>query len=313
MEHISLDLWAANLEVQPPDLATWLAGVEHRLASAAARGVQLLAMPEFTCAQWIAFAPPGLPPAGQLGWLAEIGDAALRSMASLVEHYGVALLPGTIPQPMGQRNGVPVYTNRAWLLTPGNGMFHQDKLSLTPLEEQSAAGVTVHGEGVNVIAWNGLRIAIAVCLDVEYTALWARLGQLDLDLVLVPAKTDMITGYNRVFACARARAIELQTAVCVVGAVGEPLGRPSTDTGIGGASAFLPCDIAVSLDGIFAALAPHAAAHGDPVLVVPNLPVGQCRRIRNGAAEAEVCPASWNADHLTIQELREPSIRSATG
>jgi predicted amidohydrolase len=303
LEHISLDLWAANLEVQPPDLEAWLAGVERRLAGAAARGAQLLAMPEFACAQWISFAPPDLPPAGQLGWLAEIGGGALRSMATLVEHYGVALLPGTIPQAMGERNGVPVFTNRAWLLTPRDGMFHQDKLSLTPLEEQSAAGLTVQGDRVNVITWNGLRIAVAVCLDVEFTALWARLGRLDLDLVLVPAKTDMITGYSRVFACARARAIELQTAVCVVGAVGEPLGHPATDTGVGGASAFLPCDVSVSLDGVFAALAPHAAAHGDPVLIVPDLPVGQCRRIRNGAAEAEVCPASWKADHLTIHEL----------
>ena len=303
MEHVSLDLWAANLEVQPPDFQTWLAGVEQRLADAAARGAHLVAMPEFACAQWITFAPPDLPPAEQLGWLAEIGGGALRSMATLVEHYGVALLPGTIPQPMGQRNGVPVFTNRAWLLTPGNGMFHQDKLSLTPLEEQSAAGLTVRGDRVNVITWNGLRIAIAVCLDVEFTALWARLGQLDLDLVLVPAKTDMITGYNRVFTCAWARAIELQTAVCVVGAVGEPLGRPLTDTGVGGATAFLPCDVSVALDGVFAALAPHAAADGNPLLVVPNLPVGQCRRIRNGDAEAEVCPASWTADHLTIAEV----------
>jgi predicted amidohydrolase len=303
LEHISLDLWAANLEVQPPDLEAWLAGVERRLANAAARGAQLLAMPEFACAQWIAFAPPGLPPTGQLGWFAEIGGGALRSMATLVEHYGVALLPGTIPQAMGQRNGVPAFTNRAWLLTPRDGMFHQDKLSLTPLEAQAVAGATVPGDRVNVITCNGLRIAIAVCLDVEFTALWARLGQLDLDLILVPAKTDMITGYNRVFACARARAIELQTAVCVVGAVGEPLGRPATDTGVGGATAFLPCDVSLSLDGVFAALAPHAAAHGDPVLIVPNLPVGQCRRIRNGAAEAEICPASWKSDHLTIREL----------
>jgi predicted amidohydrolase len=120
---------------------------------------------------------------------------------------------------LGEQNGVLIYANRAWLLTPQGNRFHQDKLSLTPLEEQSASGVTVRGDRVNVIGWNGLRIAIAICLDAEYTALWARLGQLDLDLVLVPAKTDMISGYNRVFGCARARAIELQTVVCVVGAV----------------------------------------------------------------------------------------------
>ena len=304
MEHISLDLWAANLEVRPTDLAFWLARLEHRLADAAARGSQMLVLPEFACAQWFSFAPTDLPPAGQLGWLAEVGSAALESMVALSAYYGVCLLPGTIPQLVGKRHGGPIYANRAWLLTPQGHRFHQDKLSLTPLEEQSASGVTVRGERVNVIRWNGLRIAIAICLDAEYTALWARLGQLDLDLVLVPAKTDMISGYNRVFGCARARAIELQTAVCAVGAVGEPLGQPLTDTGVGGATAFLPCDISVGLDGVFAALLPQpAAALTDPVLVVQNLPVGQCRRIRNGAAEAEVCPAAWEADHLVIHDV----------
>lgn len=304
VEHLSIDLWAANLQVRPTELAVWLARLEHRLAAAAARGAQLLVLPEFSCAQWLTFAPADLPPAGQLGWLAEVGAPALESMATLCAQYGVSLLPGTIPQRLGEQDGAPIYANRAWLLTPQGDRFHQDKLSLTPLEEQSASGVTVRGDSVNVIRWNGLRIAIAICLDVEYTALWARLGQLDLDLVLVPAKTDMITGYNRVFGCARARAIELQTVVCAVGAVGEPLGHPLTDTGVGGATAFLPCDNSVALDGVFATLLPQpAAALTDPVLVLQNLPVGQCRRIRNGAAEAEVCPAAWEADHLMIHQL----------
>ncbi len=304
MEHISLDLWASNLQVRPTDLPSWLASVEQRLAASAARGVHMLVMPEYACSQWLSFAPVDLPPAGQLGWLGEIGSAALESMAALSAHYGVCLLPGTIPEPVGEGEGGPTHANRAWLLTPQGDRFHQDKLSLTPLEEQSAGGVTVRGDRVNVIKWGGLRIVIAICLDVEYTALWARLGKLDLDLVLVPAKTDMISGLNRVFGSARARAIELQTAVCAVGAVGEPLGHPLTDTGVGGATAFLPCDISVGIDGVFAALLPQpAAAMTDPVLAVQNLPVGQCRRIRNGAAEAEVCPAAWDADHLLIQDV----------
>ncbi len=302
MEHISLDLWAANLEVRPPDLASWIARLEHRLADSAARGAQMLVLPEFACAQWLAFAPADLPPERQLGWLAEIGDGALRTMAAFSARYGVSLLPGTIPQPMGTANdGVPIYTNRAWLITPEGGLHHQDKLSLTPLEEQSAAGRSQPGDRINVIEWQGLRVVIAICLDAEFTGLWARLGKLDLDLVLVPAKTDMITGYNRVFGCARARAIELQTPVCAVGAVGEPLGHPLTDTGVGGAAAFVPCDVSLSLDGVFAAFPPQTAAAGtDHLLAVPNLPVGACRRIRNGGAEAEVNPASWAADRLEV-------------
>jgi predicted amidohydrolase len=128
-----------------------------------------------------------------------------------------------------------------------------------------------------------------VCLDVEFTALWARLAKLDLDLIVVPAKTDMISGYFRVFGCAKARAIELQTVVCAVGAVGSPLGHPVLDSVVGGAAAFLPCESSLGYNGIAAASEPHAASTGlSPFLIAYDLPVGPCRRIRHGAAEAEV-------------------------
>ncbi len=318
MEHVSLDLWAANFELPTPDLATWLARVEHRMTTAAATGAQMLVLPEYACSQWLHFAPQGLPGGLQLAWLADMGAIALPALAAMAAHHGVSVLPGTMPHPAEPSDRAPGYLNRAWLLTPDGGVFHQDKLSLTPAEEIGESGATIHGAAVAVIPWNGLRLAIAVCLDAEFTALWARLGELDLDLILVPAKTDRITGYNRVFGCARARAIELQTAVCAVGAVGVPMGRPATDTGVGGAAAYLPCDVSVSLDGVFAALPPHPASAGaGPVLAVRHLPVGQCRRIRNGAAEAEVCPALWRADHLVIVDATQaaaatvPPMRTA--
>jgi hypothetical protein len=117
----------------------------------------------------------------------------------------------------------------------------------------------------------------------------------------VPAKTDMLSGYYRVFGCAKARAIELQTVVCAVGAVGTPFGDPAVDTVIGGAAAFIPCEAALGDIGIAAALEPHAAASGlSPLLMAHQLPVGFCRRMRHGAAEAEVWPGSWAADHLTF-------------
>ncbi len=301
MDYVSLDLWAANLAIPVADLSTWLADLDLRLADAAARGVSAVILPEFACAQWLSFAPPDLPKARTLGWLAELGAIALPSMAALSTRHGVSLLPGTIPHAMGMKKGVATFANRAWFLTPEGDAHYQDKLSLTPAEETGAGGATVRGSQIRVFDWMGLRVAIVVCLDIEYTGLAAKLGKLDLDLVLVPAKTDMITGYNRVFGCARARAIELQSAVCVVAAIGVPMGHPSTDSGVGGAAAFLPCDVAVSLDGLFAATVPQIArAETSPTLLVQDLPVGHCRRIRNGAAEAEVAPASWGAGHLKI-------------
>lgn len=304
MESVSIDLWAANLEVPTPDLASWLARLEQRLAAAAARGADMLVLPEYACAQWLAFAPLDLPASGILGWLAALGEQARPAMAELAARYGVSLVPGTIPHAAGDRDGVPSFFNRAWLLTPEGRAFHQDKISLTPMEADGASGVTVPGTVVTVMPWKGLRVAIVVCLDAEFTDLWSRLGELDLDLVLVPAKTDMVTGFWRVFSCARARAVELQTAVCAVGAVGVPMGHPATDTGVGGAAAYLPCDVTLHLDGVYAAIAPQpAAALTDPVLAVHTLPVGAARRIRNGAAEAEVAPARWRADAITVSDL----------
>lgn len=302
MEHLSIDLWAANLHRAPDSLATWLATVEARLLDAAARGVDLLVLPEFCCAQWLSFAPADLAVENQLGWLAETGQSAIPALQDMVARSGVALLPGTIPHLSDRAEGG--FLNRAWFIRPDGQPVAQDKLSLTPLEAQGASGVTVAGTQVNVFEWKGLRCAIAICLDTEYTALWSHLGKADLDLVLIPAKTDMITGYNRVFGCARARAIELQTVVCCVGAVGAPLTPVATDTGVGGAGVFLPCDVSVSLDGVFAALPAQGAAAGtDPVLMAAQIPVGLCRRLRQGAAEAELRPALWRGDHLTLKEV----------
>lgn len=303
MEHVSIDLWAANLEPGLPDLETWLARLESRVSQTAARNAHMLVLPEYACAQWLSFAPVDLPAVNIMGWLSECGLVALEAIAVMAQKYSVAILPGTIPFASGLLDGVPTFTNRAWLITADGARHMQDKLSLTPLEAHGEGGITVRGEAINVVSWNGLRIAMIICLDVEFTHLWSRLGQLNLDLIIIPAKTDMITGYNRVFSCARARAIELQTTVCVLGAVGVPFGHPSTDSGVGGASVFTPCDIGVSLDGVHASIAPQSAAMlTSVVLSAVDIPVGACRRLRNGLAEAEVCPARWDADHLIVHD-----------
>jgi predicted amidohydrolase len=302
LETLSAALWAMNLEPAATALASWVASVEARMAEAQAAGARLLVLPEFACAQWLSFAPSSLPVNQQVPWLASLTGEAIAALRPLPARYGVALLPGTMPTPApGQQDGGPGHLNRAWLLLPDGGVFTQDKLCLTPSEQDPAGWLLTPGTTVNIIPWEGLRVAILVCLDVEFTALWARLATLDLDLILVPAKTEMLSGYYRIFGCAKARAIELQTVVCAVGAVGTPLGHPAVDTIFGGAAAFLPCEATLGATGIAAALDPHAAASGQsPVLLTQHLPVGLCRRIRHGAAEAEVWPGSWAADRITI-------------
>jgi betaine-aldehyde dehydrogenase len=304
VETLALALWATNLEPPLASLADWTARVEARMAEAHAGGADLLVMPEFACAQWLSFAPAGLAPDRQVSWLAEMAEHALAGLRPLPAGYGVALLPGTMPFAIADRgDGAPGHFNRAWLLLPDGRTFHQDKIALTPSEQNPTGWLLTPGTQVNVIPWLGLRVAIVVCLDIEFTALIARLARLDLDLILVPAKVDMLSGYYRVLGCAKARAIELQTAVAVVGAVGSPLGQPALDTVVGAAAVFIPCEVSLNVTGVAAALDPLPAATGaSPVLYAPRVPLGACRRIRHGAAEAEVWPGSWSADHIAIAD-----------
>jgi len=304
VETLTIALWATNLEPPLASLADWIGRVEARLAEAQAAGAGLLVMPEFACAQWLSFAPIGLAAHDQVAWLAGLAEQAQPALRELPLRYGVALLPGTMPFAIADRgDGLPGHLNRAWLLLPDGQVRHQDKIALTPSEQNPAGWLLTPGTQVDVMSWLGLRLAIVVCLDIEFTALFARLGRLDLDLILVPAKVDMLSGYYRVLGCAKARAIELQTAVAVVGAVGSPLGQPALDTVVGAAAVFIPCEAGLGVTGIAAALDPLPATTGaSPMLYAHHVPLGACRRIRHGAAEAEVWPASWTADHLTIAD-----------
>jgi predicted amidohydrolase len=300
METISVGLWATNLEIPAVSLAVWLDFIDARMAELQKAGSRLLMLPEFACAQWLSFAPSSLSITQQVPWLADIAREACARLRPLSARYNVALLPGTMPFALSGESG-PQYVNRAWLFLPDGRLFSQDKLRLTPSEQNPQGWHLSPGSTVSIVEWEGLRVAVVICLDIEFTSLWARLGELDLDLILVPAKTDMLSGYNRVFGCAAARAIELQTVVCAVGAVGSPLGNPALDTVMGGASVYVPCDSSVEPTGIAASLGAHTADSGlSPILYARDLPVGQCRRIRHGAAEAEVWPSSWPVDHVTI-------------
>jgi predicted amidohydrolase len=204
LETLTIALWATNLEPPLASLADWTVRVEARMAEAQAAGAGLLVMPEFACAQWLSFAPVGLAPDRQVPWLAEIAEHALAALRSLPARYGVALLPGTLPFAISDGgDGAPGHLNRAWLLLPDGQVHHQDKLALTPSERNPAGWLLTPGTQVNVVPWLGLRVAIVVCLDVEFTALFARLARLGLDLILVPAKVDLLSGYYRVLGCAR--------------------------------------------------------------------------------------------------------------
>ncbi|HSA79443.1 MAG TPA: hypothetical protein VLE23_01390, partial [Geminicoccaceae bacterium] len=185
-------------------------------------------------------------------------------------------------------------------LPDGRAVTH-DKLCLLPVEANPQGYWLEPGETVRIVSWQGLRIAIAVCLDIELPALAARLVGEELDLLLVPSMTERHAGFQRVFGCARARAIELMTTVCVVGCVGTAV-HPNARPSVGGAAAYLPCEESLGSTGVAAEIPPAAAASGPgPLLLARDLPVGRIRALR--AAGAEAWPGAWSAGQVGIEEI----------
>jgi len=145
-----------------------------------------------------------------------------------------------------------------------------------------------------------LRLAVAVCLDIELPALGAVLS--GLDLVLVPSMTGALSGYHRVFDCAKACAVELQAIVCPVGTIGETAYRSLIEPNVSGAAVYLPCETALGMTGVLDALPPRDGDAGEgPMLTARHLPIDSVRRLRHG--EAYVWPGAWRADRVGIEEV----------
>ena len=77
--------------------------------------------------------------------------------------------------------GVPGHLNRAWLLLPNGQVFHQDKYCAHAerAEPRRLAFHPRHAGQRDHLA--GFAVGNTVRLDIEFTALYARLAKLDLD------------------------------------------------------------------------------------------------------------------------------------
>ena len=299
-ETLSVALWATNLAVPLNGIGAWAAGVEERLAAAKQEGADILVMPEYASEQWLSFAPQDLRPDQEIPWLAERAPEAYEAIAPLAVRHGIALLAGTMPVAApSARAGEPPYLNRAWLFLPDGRAVAQDKLCLTPGERDPQAWNLTTGNRIEVVEWRGLRMATLICLDAELPALSSLLAPYDLDVLFVPSMTEKLSGFSRVFSCAKARAVELQAAVCAVGVIGATqTGKPRAGN-TSGAAAYVPCEELLGYTGSWADIPPRDRVAGPgPVLIARDLPVGTLRKLRNGGAE--VWPGTWRADHIEI-------------
>ncbi|MDP2697289.1 nitrilase-related carbon-nitrogen hydrolase [Thalassospira sp.] len=298
-DHVSIALWATNLGVPVRDMGDWAAHIDRMMAQAGRDGAHIFVMPEYACEQWMAFKPDGLKPDQEMAWMADQGAVARTHAAALSKKHDMFFVAGSMPWHVDPDNPPAGQTNSAMIFTPEGDAIIQDKLCLTPGEQEPDNWYLTPGNRINIVAWRGLRIAVVICLDIEMPALSCLLAPHGIDIVLVPSMTVTPSGYNRVFGCARARAVELMCVVAACGTTGTASKTTQNPTNYSGCSVFTPCEPQLGHRGIFAETVPEFDDGGDgDMLVARDIPVGIIRALRNG--DAEVWPGGWSAGHVTV-------------
>ncbi|WP_216825516.1 nitrilase-related carbon-nitrogen hydrolase [Kiloniella sp. EL199] len=307
---LNIALWAVNLETPLKSLSDWIEITSQRMEQAKEQGTDLLLMPEYVSEQWMAFAPAGIGPDEEIPWMATQATEAIDQLKVLVKAHDIALLAGTFPVAIDTKDDVsdsPVndnsgYYNRAHLFLPDDRYITQDKLCLTPNEQDPKVWCLTPGNKIKVFTWRSLRIAILICLDIEMPALSSLIADHDIDLILVPSMTSKLAGYNRVFGCAKARAIELQAAVAAVGPIGAThfFGKKRQNQ-TSAAAVYIPCEESLGHIGVATEISPTDTTVGQgPLIVAKDIPFDEIRRLRSGSAE--VWPGAWNADHVVVED-----------
>lgn len=293
MQDYPIALWSLNLGFSPTSVAAFAARIDAQLAIAAGKGARLLMLPEYAIESVLAFKPSGLSATDEIAFLANCGAELVEALRPMPSRHGVSLLIGTMP--VTSEGG---FTNTAVLLTADGRDIRQDKLCLTPGEQDAESWELCPGTRLKTFQLDGLKVAILICLDVEMPALSCLLARQDLDLLLVPSMTERLAGYHRVFDCAKARAVELMTCVAVCGTVGTAKGTTQNPTNVSGASIFWPCEEELGHAGLGEQWPPTGGEAGEEPFLIGLIPVEMIRQFRDG--EAEVWPGAWSAEHVEI-------------
>ena len=293
MSEYPVALCALNLGFAPADVAAFADHIKKRMKEAAGRGARMLVLPEYAVEAALAFKPDGLKPTEEMAFLSGVASELLDLLRPMPGELGISLLAGSMPVACGDS-----YTNTAFLLTPDGREIRQDKLSLTPGEMDPESWQLQGGDELKIFELDGLKMAILICLDVEMPALSSLLAKEQIDLLLVPSMTEMLSGYHRVFDCAKARAVELMTSVAVCGTVGATPGTTQMESNVSGAALFVPCEEELGFTGTAVSVEPTGGLHGEEPFVVASVPVDVVRQLRAG--DAEVWPGAWSADHVSV-------------
>lgn len=295
-----------------PDLGAFEAHMRDCVLAARAARSDLLLLPELTCAGLL-WTDPEAGSTDVTG-VADLYERALppllpayiRILSGLAVSSGVAIAGASFWHREGDRG-----RNSAFVFSPSGAVLRQDKLH--PTRPEWAIG-TEGGNRLSTFDVAGVRMALAVCYDVQFPEVARHLVDAGAEVLLVPSLTDR-RGYWRVRHAAHARAVENQCFVCVsplLGDLGIPFDRPVR--GHGEAYVACPIDNRFGLeDGTYAMSEP-----GRESLLHVELDL---ERLRLSRRKAEIRPLADRRgdlyptlvpEHETLQEPACPPHRATS-
>lgn len=136
------------------------------------------------------------------------------------------------------------YRNRAFFFGPSGYCGFQDKIQLTPYENEQK--YFSPGDSIQLFSTSYGLIGIAICYDAEFPPIVKQMTEAGAHLILVPSYTSSLSGHTRVHITCRARAIENQCYVAHASVVG----KTDTDVCHGLAGIYTPSDKGFPKDGV---------------------------------------------------------------
>ncbi len=207
---------AAIQMVSSPDVSHNLTRAADLVAQAAARGAELVALPEYFCLM-------GRRDTDKLALAEPAGDGPLQAaLAALARVHGLWLIGGTLPLQVPGDAGHATNSCLAWD-PQGRLVARYDKIHLFRFDDgerrYDEAATLCAGPATPVAfearsrAGEALRVGLSICYDLRFPELYRALMHPPCDLLVVPAAFTYPTGQAHWELLLRARAVENQCHV----------------------------------------------------------------------------------------------------
>ncbi|HEY3494928.1 MAG TPA: carbon-nitrogen hydrolase family protein [Polyangiaceae bacterium] len=218
-----LDVAVVQLSSQG-DVSENLAQCEHWVAAAAAKGAELVVLPEN-----FAFFGDETERAAHAESLSDPNGPILKKLSGLAQRHRVHLVAGGMPERSGDP-ARPFNTNVAFdktgALAASYRKIHLFDVDLADGASYKESSSTTAGVAPAVVTVAGFGVGLSICYDLRFPELYRTLAATGAELLLVPAAFTLHTGKDHWHVLLRARAIESQCYVAAAAQWGKhPLGR----------------------------------------------------------------------------------------